>query len=63
METASPDLLRVVRLLPVRVADGGSRVELGDLIAGMDYAISRKAKIINLSLGGLPAPMKSTARS
>ena len=45
-----------VRILPIRVADGGSRVELGALIDGIDYAISRKAKIINLSLGGLSAP-------
>lgn len=44
-----------VRILPVRVADGGSRVELGNLVNGIDFAIARGAKIINLSLGGLPS--------
>lgn len=42
-----------VRVLPIRVADGGARIELADLVDGMNYAIKRKAKIINLSLGGL----------
>lgn len=44
-----------VRVLPVRVADGGSRVELANLVDGIDYAVSRKAKVVNLSLGGLTA--------
>lgn len=45
-----------VRVLPIRVADGGARVELADLIDGMAYAAKRGAKIINLSLGGLQGP-------
>lgn len=45
-----------VRVLPVRVADGGARVELANLVDGIDYAVSRKARIINLSLGGLTTP-------
>jgi len=45
-----------VRLLPIRVADGASRVTLQNLVDGMNYAVKRKAKIINVSLGGLPSP-------
>lgn len=45
-----------VRVLPIRVADGGSRVELVDLVEGVDYAVARKAKVVNLSLGGLESP-------
>jgi len=44
-----------VRLLPIRVADGGARVSLQQLLDGIAYAVRRKARIINLSLGGLPA--------
>lgn len=43
-----------VRLLPIRVADGGSRVSLKQLVDGIAYAVRRKARVINLSLGGLP---------
>jgi len=45
-----------LRLLPIRVADGGSRVTLQNLVDGLDYAVRRKARVINLSLGGLPSP-------
>lgn len=45
-----------VRLLPIRVADGGSRVSLQNLVDGLDYAVNRKARVVNLSLGGLPSP-------
>lgn len=43
-----------VRVLPIRVADGGARVSLQQLLDGLAYAVRRKARVINLSLGGLP---------
>lgn len=45
-----------VRILPIRVADAGSRVQLKSLVDGVAYASSRGARVINLSLGGLVAP-------
>lgn len=45
-----------VRILPIRVADAGSRVSLKSLVDGVAYASSRGARVINLSLGGLNAP-------
>lgn len=45
-----------VRILPIRVADAGSRVQLKSLVDGVAYASSRGARVINLSLGGLSAP-------
>ncbi|MEA2478805.1 MAG: serine protease [Thermoleophilaceae bacterium] len=42
------------QVLPIRVLDDSGSGTDADVIAGIDYAISKKVDVINLSLGGLP---------
>ncbi|MCB9497680.1 MAG: S8 family serine peptidase [Fibrobacteria bacterium] len=44
-----------VRVLPVRVADASSHVQLDAILDGIAFARKRGARVINLSLGGLPS--------
>ena len=47
------------KVLPVKVLGGSSGQEWSDraVVRGIEYAISRRAKVINLSIGGLNTPI------
>jgi Subtilase family len=53
------------RLLPVKVMGGASGQEWSDsaVVQGIEYALTRGAKVINLSIGGLNAPIAGIVRA
>ncbi|MCB0309344.1 MAG: S8 family serine peptidase [Bdellovibrionales bacterium] len=48
-------------ILPVKVVDANGAGLLSDIVAGIDYAVASKARVINLSLGGPASQSLDTA--
>ena len=42
------------KVLPVKIMDGNGTGDTADLAAGIDYAVKRGAKVINMSIAGFP---------
>ncbi len=42
------------KILPVKIMDANGTGSTADLVAGLDYAVKRGAKVINMSIAGFP---------